>query len=122
MTMASEAVEALGETLREYLPGRRRAPARSSAADALAFSAGLLSGALVAGIAAVFLAPTDGRTLRARLAEKVNELLGYEALPTPATPSSSSTPGGSEASVPPATVAGPGAWAEAPAEVPRPAS
>lgn len=71
---------ALSEALGERFPAlaRRR---RSSGEDALSFVSGLLFGALAAGTAAVFLAPTDGRTLRARLVERFNTLLGYETAP-----------------------------------------
>lgn len=72
---------ALSEALGDRFPalGRRQ---RHASDDAWAFVSGLLFGALVAGVAAVFLAPTDGRTLRARLVERFNTLLGYEA-PSP---------------------------------------
>ncbi|MGH2368607.1 MAG: hypothetical protein ACRDI2_10435 [Chloroflexota bacterium] len=79
---AAEAVEALGETLGEYLQAGTLAKAkRDSTNDALAFSAGLLFGALAAGVAAMFLAPTDGQTLRARLLEKFNSLMGRDGEP-----------------------------------------
>jgi hypothetical protein len=71
---------ALSEALGDRFPAlmRRR---RHASDDAQAFISGLLFGALMAGVAAVFLAPTDGRTLRARLVERFNTLLGYEAPP-----------------------------------------
>ena len=58
----------------------------SSGEDALAFSSGLLFGALVGAVTAVFLAPSDGPTLRMRLQERFNDLLGYTTPPEPPGP------------------------------------
>ena len=76
---AKKPTEALAETLSEYIPLgplKKQPPQRNGAQDALAFSAGLLFGGLAAGAAAIALAPTDGATLRQRLKEKVDDLLG----------------------------------------------
>jgi hypothetical protein len=54
----------------------KQARRRSSGEDALAFASGLILGGLVGAIAAIALAPTDGATLRQRIAERVDELLG----------------------------------------------
>jgi hypothetical protein len=54
----------------------KQARRRSSGEDALAFVSGLILGALVGAVAAIALAPTDGATLRQRIAEHVDELLG----------------------------------------------
>jgi hypothetical protein len=68
--------------LRTSVPARRR----SSGEDALAFTGGLILGGLVGAVAAIALAPTDGATLRQRIAERVGDLLG-DGLPIPgATP------------------------------------
>ena len=50
-------------------------PARHPAEDAMAFIGGILLGALIGGIAAIFLAPTDGRSLR----QRVRETLGMDS-------------------------------------------
>ena len=44
-----------------------RAPEPDPAEDALAFIGGLLAGALIGGLIAIFLAPSDGQSLRRRL-------------------------------------------------------
>src|SRR5215212_9317548 len=44
-----------------------RAPEPDSADDALAFIGGLLAGALIGALIAIFLAPSDGQSLRRRL-------------------------------------------------------
>ena len=75
----------------------------SSGDDALAFSSVLVFGALVGAVAAVFLAPSDGPTLRSRLQERVNDLLGYTSLPEPPGPMEPLEP----VHVRPATVAQP---------------
>lgn len=49
---------------------------RHTGADALAFTTGLVFGALVGAAVAIFLAPTDGQTLRTRLAKQLNGLFG----------------------------------------------
>jgi hypothetical protein len=43
-----------------------RAPEPDPAEDALAFIGGLLAGALIGGLIAIFLAPSDGQSLRRR--------------------------------------------------------
>jgi hypothetical protein len=50
---------------------------QDSAADALAFVGGLFMGAIVGALIAIFLAPSDGQALRARL----KSLLGIGPLP-----------------------------------------
>jgi hypothetical protein len=93
------------------LAGRRR---RTSGEDALAFIGGLLLGGIVAAVVAIFVAPTDGQTLRARLVARFNSLFGFEA------PPEFGQEPGEEA--PPATPAPEAAAAAVPAAVPAPAS
>ena len=79
--VADQLVDRLGDRV----PGLQRltAPRPSSGENALAFIGGLLAGALVGGVAAVFLAPSDGKTFRARLQARVDELMGYTLPPEP---------------------------------------
>ena len=93
---AKKATEAVAETLSEYIPVgplKKQTPQRHAAQDALAFSTGLLFGGLAAGAAAIALAPTDGATLRQRLKEKVDGLLGR----VPSAPAASGAAGPSPA-------------------------
>jgi hypothetical protein len=80
--VADQLVDRLGDRV----PGLQRltAPRPSPGENALAFIGGLLAGALVGGVAAVFLAPSDGKTFRARLQARVDELMGYTLPPAPA--------------------------------------
>ena len=93
---AKKPTEALAETLSEYIPVgplKKQTPQRHAAQDALAFSTGLLLGGLAAAAAAIALAPTDGATLRQRLKEKVDGLLGR----APSAPAASGAAGPSPA-------------------------
>lgn len=67
-----EALTALAERLGIHKP----VPASGAHDDAFAFIYGLLLGALISGVVAVALAPTDGRTLRARIRRQIDDLLG----------------------------------------------
>jgi hypothetical protein len=79
--VADQLVDRLGDRV----PGLQRftTPRPSPGENALAFIGGLLAGALVGGVAAVFLAPSDGKTFRARLQARVDELMGYTLPPEP---------------------------------------
>ena len=102
--------EDLLDAAAEYLRLRRK-PGRSQGEDAWAFITGLTIGALASGAAAVFLAPTDGQTLRGRLRHKLDELLGtapYEPPPPymPRDPEAEAAEAASLHPMPAATMAG----------------
>ena len=88
--VADQLVDRLGDRV----PGLQRltAPRPSPGENALAFIGGLLAGALVGGVAAVFLAPSDGKTFRARLQARVDELMGYTLPPEPVEPADAPAP------------------------------
>ena len=88
--VADQLVDRLGDRV----PGLQRltAPRPSPGENALAFIGGLLAGALVGGVAAVFLAPSDGKTFRARLQARVDELMGYTQPPEPVEPADAPAP------------------------------
>jgi hypothetical protein len=57
---------------------RQPEPERHPAEDAFAFIGGIVLGALIGGVIAIFLAPTDGETLRRQVADRLG-LAGGEA-------------------------------------------
>jgi len=56
---------------RLQLQFRQPAPARHPTEDAMAFVGGIVLGALIGAVAAIFLAPTDGRSLRRKLSQQL---------------------------------------------------
>ena len=98
---AKKPTEALAETLSEYIPVgplKKQTPPPHAAQNALAFSTGRIFRSLAAAAPAIALAPTDGATLRQRLKEKVDDLLG-RAPSAPAAPGAagpSPAPAGAE--------------------------
>lgn len=83
-----EVADQLAERLGDRVPVLQRYTRKqtSTAEDAFAFIGGLLLGALAGAIAAFILAPSDGKTLRARLQQRVDGLMGYTPPPEPIPP------------------------------------
>jgi hypothetical protein len=83
-----EVADQLAERLGDRVPALQRYTRKqtSTAEDAFAFIGGLLLGALAGAIAAFILAPSDGKTLRARLQQRVDGLMGYTPPPEPIPP------------------------------------
>jgi hypothetical protein len=83
-----EVTERLAERLGDRVPALQRYTRKqtSTAEDAFAFIGGLVLGALAGAIAAFILAPSEGRTLRARIQQRVDGLMGYTPPPEPITP------------------------------------
>ena len=50
---------------------RQPVPVRHPAGDAMAFVGGIVLGALMGAVAAIFLAPTDGQSLRRKLSQQL---------------------------------------------------
>ena len=75
-----------------FMRSRAAKPQRSVGADVLAFTTGLVFGALVGATAAILFAPTDGETLRHRLATRLTELLGSRPAAAPPAPPAEVTP------------------------------
>jgi hypothetical protein len=91
-----------------FMKSRAAKPQRSAGADALAFTTGLVFGALVGATAAILFAPTDGETLRHNLVARLKTLLGGRPAAAPPAPSemTSATPSAPAEAVPAAAAAG----------------
>ncbi|HEX2514796.1 MAG TPA: hypothetical protein VH257_08835, partial [Chloroflexota bacterium] len=87
----------LTERLGDRFPALQRSTRKqtSTTEDAFAFIGGLLVGALAGAVAAFLLAPSDGKSLRARIQQRVDGLMGYtpppETIPPEAAPSGPAT-------------------------------
>jgi hypothetical protein len=76
------------KTIRVQVPRlqlRESAPVRHPEEDAVAFIGGILLGALIGAVGAIFLAPSDGQTLRRRLSQQLG-LGEFEAPEAPVAP------------------------------------
>jgi hypothetical protein len=108
-----EVTERLAERLGDRVPALQRYTRRQSSTteDAFSFIGGLFLGALAGAIAAFILAPSDGKTLRTRIQQRVDGLMGYTPPPEPIPPEPESEPA-------PAGAAGATAVAPVPAAAP----
>jgi ABC-type transporter Mla subunit MlaD len=85
-----DVADQLAERLGDRVPALQRYTRKqaSTTEDAFAFIGGLLMGALAGAVAAFLLAPSDGKSLRARIQQRVDGLMGYTAPPEPIPPES----------------------------------
>ena len=83
-----DVADQLAERLGDRVPALQRYTRKqtTTAEDAFAFIGGLFLGALAGAIAAFILAPSDGKTLRARLQQRLDGLMGYTPPPEPIPP------------------------------------
>jgi ABC-type transporter Mla subunit MlaD len=95
-----DVADQLAERLGDRVPALQRYTRKqtSTTEDAFAFIGGLLMGALAGAVAAFLLAPSDGKSLRARIQQRVDGLMGYT--PPPETIPPESAPSGPAPSEP----------------------